>query len=86
LAEANAGPFYQWFDDFVVKGNNSDDKERPGFLDLLAPDLKTILLRINFSHLGICGFAPEKAQAAADKIRQVKVEMYCEQMTLDAKA
>lgn len=86
LPEADAGPFYQWFDDFVVKGNTGDDKERPGFLELLSPDLKTVLLRMNFSHLGIFSFSPMKQDASADSIARVKVEMYCEQITISAAA
>jgi len=82
LPETNAGPFFQWFTDFVVNGVNGDDKEKPGFLDLMAPDLKTSLLRINFNHLGIFSFAPVKPQTNTETIRQVKVEMYCEQITI----
>lgn len=82
LPEVDAGPFFQWFDDFVVKGNMGDDKERQGFLELLSPDLKTVLLRVNFSHLGIFSFSPMKQEANADSIARVKVEMYCEQMTI----
>jgi hypothetical protein len=82
LPEADAAPFYQWFDDFVVKGNMGDDKERAGFLELLSPDFKTVLLRVNFSHLGIFSFSPIKREANADGIARVKVEMYCEQITL----
>ena len=82
LPESDAGPFFQWFDDFVVKGNTSDEKERPGFLELLSPDLKTVFLRVNFSHLGIFSFAPLKQETNADSIARVKVEMYCEQITI----
>lgn len=82
LPEADAGPFFQWFDDFVIKGNAGDDKERAGFLELLSPDLKTVMLRINFSHLGIFSFSPLRQEANADSIARVKVEMYCEQITM----
>jgi hypothetical protein len=58
LPEPSAGPFYQWFDDFVLKGNAGDDRERPGFLELLSSDMRTVLLRVNFIHLGIFSFAP----------------------------
>jgi len=82
LPEVDAGPFFQWFDDFVVKGNMGDDKERPGFLELVSPDLKTVLLRVNFNHLGIFSFSPMKQETNADGIKRVKVEMYCEQITI----
>jgi hypothetical protein len=82
LSESQAGPFYGWFEDFVVKGNNSQDRERQGVLELLAPDLKEVLLTVNFSNLGIFSFAPDKQMALEDGIRRVKVEMYCERFTL----
>ncbi|MDP1947329.1 MAG: hypothetical protein Q8L77_07495 [Nitrospirota bacterium] len=82
LSESQAGPFYAWFEDFVVKGNNGQDRERPGVLELLAPDLKEVLLTVNFSNLGIFSFAPGKQESNAEAIRKVKVEMYCERLTL----
>lgn len=82
VAESQAGPFYAWFEDFAVKGNNGQDRERPGILELLAPDLKEVLLTVNFSNLGIFSFAPDKQMAGGDAIRRVKVEMYCERLTL----
>jgi hypothetical protein len=44
--------------------------------------LKGSLLTIYFNHLGIFGFSPERSDAGVDTIRRVKVEMYCEQITL----
>jgi hypothetical protein len=82
LPESDAGPFYAWFVDMVLKGNAGEDRERPGVLDLLTPDRQQVLLSLSFSHLGIFGFTPEKAVANADLIKRVKVEMYCEQIAL----
>jgi hypothetical protein len=66
----------------VMKGNAGDNNEKAGTLEFLDPTLKVSLLTIYFNHLGIFGFSPEKLDAGADTIRRVKVEMYCEQMTL----
>jgi hypothetical protein len=82
LAEAQAGPFYAWFEDMVIKGNAGEDRERPGILEFLSPDFKTILFSIQFSHLGIFSFAPQTAETISEAVKRVKVEMYCEQMTL----
>lgn len=84
LPEADAGPFYAWYEDFVIKGNNADQMERPGVLELVSPDLKTVLFTLNFFNLGIFSFAPVKAEAGAEAIRRVKVEMYCERMDFQA--
>ena len=80
LRETDAGPFYAWYDDFAIKGNNGDDKERQGVLEFLAPDLKEVLFTVTLHHLGVFNFAPEKMEAGSDNIRRVKVEMYCEAM------
>ena len=65
----------------VLKGNSAEENERVGTLELLDPTMKASLLTVTFQHLGIFGFAPKKA-ASTDAIRRVKVEMYCEQITL----
>ena len=82
LAESQAGPFYDWFNDFAVKGNNGQDRERAGVLELLAPDLKEVLLTVSLGNLGIFGFTPDAQEAGSDRIRRVTIEMYCERITL----
>jgi hypothetical protein len=82
VAESFAGTFYAWFQDMVIKGNAGDNNEKAGTLEFLDPTLKGSLLTIYFNHLGIFGFSPEKSDAGAETIRRVKIEMYCEQMTL----
>ena len=81
LAESSAGSFYAWFQEMVLKGNTGENNEKPGTLDLMDPTMRNTLMTVYFHHLGIFGFTPEKA-SNADKIRTVKVEMYCEQITL----
>jgi hypothetical protein len=82
LPEADAGPFYAWYDDFVIKGNQGDAKERQGVLELLDPTLKEVLLSVTLHHLGIFNFAPESLDASSEKIRRVRVDMYCEAIQL----
>lgn len=82
IAESSAGTFYAWFQDMVIMGNSGENNERAGTLEFLDPTLATTLFTIYFHHLGIFGFTPEKAEANAETIKRVKVEMYCEQMTV----
>jgi hypothetical protein len=82
VAEAGAGTFYSWFQDMVLKGNSGEQNERVGTLELLDPGMKSVLLTVTFHHLGIFAFAPENATSSTDAIKRVKVEMYCEQITL----
>jgi phage tail-like protein len=81
--ESVAQPFYEWHEDFVIKGNNGDDKEKGGTLDYLTPDLKEVLFSLTFSHLGIYKLTPEKVESGSESIRRVKAEMYCEEMSFN---
>jgi hypothetical protein len=82
VPEVSAGTFYSWFQDMVVKGNAGENNERVGTLEFLDQAAKSVLLTITFHHLGIFGFTPENAEANRDAIKRVRVEMYCEQITL----
>ncbi len=74
-------PFYDWLEDFVVKGNNSDKAERGGTLEYLARDGKTVLFTLTFKGLGIFKLSQDKQEAGSDTLRRIKAEMYCESVT-----
>jgi hypothetical protein len=78
---ANAVPLYDWFEDFVVKGNNSSDRERTGTLEYLAPNLEDVILSIGFRGLGIIRVTQPIA-APAEQVGRLQVELYCEEMEL----
>ena len=82
LAESAAATWTDWFDDFVVKGNNGDDREKSGSLIFLSPNLQAELGRVNFFNLGIFKFASAKADAADERIQRVTADLYCERMEL----
>jgi hypothetical protein len=83
IAEAFAQPMYDWLQDFVVKGQNGQDRERVGVLEYLAPDMRSVLLAMNFFNLGIFSMEPDVLQAGPENIRRTKVSMYCETITAD---
>jgi hypothetical protein len=85
LSESHADEFFNWHEDFVIKGNCTQDKERGGQLQFLASDLKPIFT-LTFSNLGIFSMTPEKSEAASENIKRVKVEMYCEQIKFKAES
>jgi phage tail-like protein len=80
LAESHAQTWQDWFDDFVVKGNNGQENEKNGSLTFLAPDLKTTLATINFFNLGIFRLTPDKVEARNEQIRRLQAELYVERM------
>lgn len=83
VADANADPFYQWYDEFVVRGGGNDGAERKGTLEYLAPNRQDVLFTLTFSHLGIYSIEPDGAGDASETVRRVKVKMYCEDITFD---
>lgn len=78
LAEADAGPFYRWHEEFVVGGRNTDDRERRGTLEILSPTLQT-MFTLTFSNIGIIQVSP----AGSEQVRTARVEMYFESLAFD---
>jgi hypothetical protein len=83
LNQSSASSWSQWVNDFVVMGNNGDDKEKKGGIVFLDPYLKE-LGRINLFNCGIFRLAPAKAAANTDAIKRLTAELYCERMELQA--
>jgi len=82
LAESSSSTWMDWFDDFVVRGNNGEGQEKNGALIFLSPNLQSELGRINLFNLGIFRIAPSKADAATDRAQRVTAQLYCERMEL----
>lgn len=81
LPEADAGPFYAWFDQTVVQGNTGG--ERAGLLEWLDPTMKVVVAKVQLGGLGIIRYAPEAIKAgSSEKVGLVQVGMYCETMNL----
>jgi hypothetical protein len=70
-----------WFNDFVIKGNNTRDRTRSGTLEYQSPRSDT-LFTLTFSGLGIFKLARAKVEAGTEKIQRLRAEMYCEQISL----
>ncbi len=80
IPEADAALFYEWHEEFVIQGQPIP--ERTGTLELLSPNLGSVLLRLNLSGLGIFKVDSVPAEAGADTQRRVRAEMYCEEVAL----
>lgn len=80
FAEVDAGPWEAWHEDFVINGNNDESKEKTGAIVFLSPDRQGELARILLHGVGIVSVEPEQGDAAADAIRRLKAELYCERM------
>jgi len=81
LPEAFAEPFYAWHQSFVIDGVNSDKDEKSVTLEYLAQDLKETLFTLKLLNVGIISVTP--VPAGSYQLSQVKVEMYCEQLSFN---
>ena len=79
---AKADVFHDWFRDFVIAGNNDDDKEREAEIRYLDPMMTDPLAILQIKHVGIYRIALEPPQPTGP--RTVKVFLYCERMELFA--
>jgi hypothetical protein len=77
MLESSADTWFKWQDDFVLRGNNNEDRERNGVLSFLSRDQKAKLAYINFHNLGIFKLAREVSNAGT---KLVTAELYCERM------
>ena len=77
--ETHAQPVQDWFDSFVLNGENGQDREKGGTLEYLTLDLKSDLGALQFFHLGI--FRLDEDENDSSNVRRLKAEMYCEEIT-----
>jgi hypothetical protein len=77
-----ADVFQAWFKDFVIHGNNDDDKELDGEIRYLDPMMTEPLAILQIKHMGIYRIALEAPKPTGP--RTAKVFLYCERMELFA--
>ena len=78
VPEADAQPFAEWFNEFVLGDGDGAVGERTAALAFLSPNLTTELARVDLAGLGIFRISREDTTDAADAQAQMTVEMYCE--------
>lgn len=83
VTEAQADAFYGWHEDFVIRGNNSQGRERNGSLEWLGPNASTVLGVLRFYQVGIMQVAP--SPVGAEKVARAQVELYVERMEFGLK-
>jgi hypothetical protein len=78
VASVDGDPFFAWHKALVVDGNPSAEKK--GELELLGPDMKTVLLTLTFAGLGIFNLEPE--YVGTERVSRLRASMYCEEVGL----
>jgi hypothetical protein len=88
FSETTAATWQAWFEDFVIKGNADDSKERTGTLEFLSPNRSEALASLTFFNMGIFRLAPDTPEPSGNgnAIRRMKAELYCERMEFNFKA
>jgi T4-like virus tail tube protein gp19 len=79
ILEDDAGPWGDWAQDFLVKGNNDDSHEKRGAIVFLTPNRQVELARIGLLNVGIFAFR-RAAGPAGNQVSHVVADLYCEQM------
>ncbi len=81
ISAADIQPWYDWFEDFVIKGNANQDRELSGAIAFLGPDLKEELATIELKQVGIVSLGLESQDANQEAVARFTVELYVEQMS-----
>lgn len=79
IPEANAQGFFDWHQDFVIRGNNGDAQEKNATIELLTATGE-MLMQFSFGNVGIVSVSLAKAGAPVSGIRLVRVELYAERV------
>jgi hypothetical protein len=81
ISTLDAKPWLDWFDDFVIKGNNQQANELTGAIVNLAPNKAAEIARLDLAGVGIRAieiFAPDPSPDPG-AITKFRVELYVEQ-------
>lgn len=82
FTEVAIEPIMNWFDTFVIQGNNGTDQEKTGSLVFLDATRQKTLLELGFVGLGIFSLAPTDHENNAGKMATVTAEMYCDKLEI----
>lgn len=78
-----ADKLMQWYQDYVVKGQNDVKAQKTGSIEFLAPDKKTTIFAINLYEIGLLHFQILQSTANTDQIKRAKFELYVGRMDID---
>jgi len=80
LSQVSAQGWFDWFEDFAIKGNCTEEKEKTGTLSFLSPNRQEVLASIELQNLGIFRLSEDAMKSNSDQIKRVTAELYCEKM------
>ncbi len=86
IALAYADKLLEWYDKYVVKGQNDPRAQKSGMIEFLDPTKGKTIFAVNLYELGLSHLQVIGSQAGDDLIKRCKFELYCGRMDLDGAA
>jgi phage tail-like protein len=83
LSLTDSKTWFDWHEDFVIKGNNTVDKEKEGAIHFLSPSRDKELMTVELKGVGITSLQVDKGDGTTDAIKRIKVGLYVEKMHMD---
>lgn len=83
VLEGTAKDFWTWYDSFLIKGDNGQEKERTIDVQLMGPDMKTPMLTLQGTGVGMVAMRP---LVGNDNVAKVEVELYVTKWALGGAA
>jgi hypothetical protein len=77
----HAATFYAWHKMYVIDGRRDITMEKNGQIIYMGPGFRPLMVLL-LKNVGIQGVSIEKSDAGADKIKLVKVELFCEEIDI----
>jgi phage tail-like protein len=81
FSAADREAWEDWFQDFVVAGNNGQDRELSGAIELLDQTAKNVLATIELANVGIFALHEAGSEAGKDAIARYVADLYVEVMS-----
>lgn len=79
---ADFDAWFEWFNEFVIEGECTDADEFSGSLEFLAPDLNTVIARVDLLHVGIISLSPAP-ETGSEGIARFELELYVEEVAFE---
>ena len=86
FSAADAKPWQDWFDDFVIKGNAGPGNEKNGTIEFLDPSGKVTLGTVNLVRCGIFSLDFDSLGGAKNAGTRYVAELYVQGMQVDLKS
>jgi hypothetical protein len=83
IALGKADGFLDWYEQYVVKGQQDPSAQKTGAIEFLSPDRGKTLFRITLAHMGILKAQVMQSTANTDQIKRLKFELYVSDMQID---